>query len=214
MSELIDISVQIDDDLPTWPGSPGFDLHAVQRIEDGAEANVSRLDCGMHTGTHIDAPRHFVQNGASVEKIPLEATVGPAVVVRIPDSVRTITAKTLDEIAPSKNMDRILFKTFNSNLWREHGSIFQTEYTALAPDAAKWLIERGVCCVGIDYLSVQHFNDGPETHQILLNEEVVIIEGLNLTNVSPGPYHLLCMPLKIADAEAAPARAALRTITS
>jgi len=210
MSELIDISVPLDEDLPIWPDSPGFEVHPLQRIEDGAEANVSRLDCDVHTGTHIDAPRHFVQNGATIDEIPLDVMNGPVSVIRIRDAVTTITADMLNHIDLPREATRILFRTSNSKLWDKHGPTFQSEYTALAPDAAGWLVERGFRCVGVDYLSVQHYNAGPETHQILLEGGVVIIEGLILTEVPPGQYELLCLPLSISGVEAAPSRVALR----
>jgi len=212
MPELIDISVPLDENLPTWPGSPGFDLEPLQRMEDGAEANVSRLTCDVHTGTHIDAPRHFVANGKTVEQLPLDALVGPAVVARIPDEIDTITADVLRAAEIPRRAERLLLRTRNSDLWSSHPGSFQRDYVALAPDAAQWVVDHNIRCLGVDYLSVQHYADGPETHQILLQAEVVIVEGLDLSSVAPGSYELICMPLKLAGSDGAPARAGLRPL--
>ncbi|MCS3783579.1 cyclase family protein [Salinibacter ruber] len=210
MSNLIDISVSLDENLPTWPGSPGFELEPLQTREEGGQAMVSRLECDVHTGTHIDAPLHFIPDGSTIEQIPIEATVGTAVVVRVPDAVTTITASTLDELDIPKSTTRLLFHTKNSSFWSDYGSVFQAEYTALSPSAATWIVEHGIRCVGVDYLSVQHYEDGPETHEILLRGGIVIIEGLDLSGVSRGGYELLCLPVKIVGGDGAPARAALR----
>ncbi|MCS4193414.1 arylformamidase [Salinibacter ruber] len=210
MSDLIDISVSLDESLPIWPDSPGFELQPLQTREEAGQARVSRLACDVHTGTHIDAPYHFVPDGSTIEQLPIEATVGRAVVTRVPDAVTTITARTLDELGIPESTTRLLFRTKNSSFWSDYGSVFQAEYAALSPGAATWIVDHGIRCVGVDYLSVQHYEDGPETHQILLREGVVIIEGLDLSDVSPGDYELLCLPIKIAGSEGAPARAALR----
>lgn len=210
MSELIDISVSLDENLPIWPDSPGFELQPLQTREEDGPARVSRLACDVHTGTHIDAPFHFVPDGSTIEKLPIEATVGRAVVARISDAVTTITVSALDELDIPESTTRLLFRTNNSSFWNDHGSVFQAEYTALSPGAATWIVEHGIRCVGVDYLSVQHYEDGPETHEILLRGGVVIIEGLDLSDVAPGIYELLCLPVKIAGSEGAPARAALR----
>jgi len=214
MSELIDISVALDDDLPIWPGSPGFQLEALHQIAEGDEANVSKLTCDVHTGTHIDAPRHFVENGKTVEEIPLSVLVGPAVVVRVPDEVNTITASVLDELDIPSTTSRLLLHTRNSDLWSSHLGTFRHDYTALAPSASQWIVDHDIRCIGVDYLSVQHYGDGPETHQILLQGDVVIVEGLNLSGVEAGKYELLCMPIKLGGGEGAPARACVRFIRS
>jgi arylformamidase len=212
MSDLIDISVTIGEDLPVWPGSPGFRLEALERMDEGDEANVSQLTCDVHTGTHIDAPRHFVDDGKTVDQIPLDVLVGPAVVARVPDEIDTITAEVLEDLDIPDRTDRLLFHTRNSLLWSSYPSFFQRDYVALAPDAARWVVNSGIQCLGVDYLSVQHYDDGPETHQILLEGSVLIIEGLNLSSVPAGWWELFCLPIKIEGAEAALARAALRPL--
>jgi len=211
MSELIDVSVALDDELPIWPDSPGFQLEALQRMSDGAKVNVSKLICDVHTGTHIDAPRHFVEDGKTVEEIPLSVLVGPAIVLRVPDEVNTITAHVLDELGIPSTTSRLLLRTRNSDLWSTHPGTFRHDYTALAPSASRWIVDHDIRCVGVDYLSVQHYDDGPETHQTLLQGDVVIVEGLNLSGVEAGRYELLCMPAKLAESEGAPARVALRS---
>ena len=211
MPDLIDISVSLDEDLPTWPGSPGFSTEPIERIVDGADANVTKLICDVHTGTHIDAPRHFVSEGATVEQIPLDVLVGAATVARVPDEVGTITSAVLERLNIPDEAEKLLLHTSNSKLWDSHPGSFQHDYVALSPAAAHWVVDHGIRCLGVDYLSVQHYNDGPETHQTLLQNEVIIIEGLNLSGVSAGQYELLCMPVKLAGSDGAPARAALCT---
>jgi arylformamidase len=182
-------------------------------MSDGALANVSKLTCDVHTGTHMDAPRHFVREGDTVEDVSLDATVGAAYVARVPDDCSTITAATLEALDIPAGTTRLLLRTSNSLLWEQHGSSFQTDYVALAPDAATWVVDRGIACLGVDYLSVQHYDDGPETHQILLEHAVIIIEGLNLSSVAPGTYELIFLPLKLAGSDGAPGRAILRPLS-
>lgn len=212
MSDLIDISVPLDEDLPIWPGSPGFELDSLKRIEDGAEANVSRLTCDVHTGTHIDAPRHFVNDGISVDEIPLDVLVGPSIVVQVLGEVEAVTAEVLKHLNIPNDTDRLLLRTQNSTLWSSRPASFQRDYVALTPDAAQWVVDFGIQCLGVDYLSVQRYDDGPETHQILLQNNVVIIEGLNLKNAEPGKYELICMPIKLKGGDGAPARVGIRSL--
>jgi arylformamidase len=166
----------------------------------------------VHTGTHIDAPRHFVDDGMPADKIPLDVLVGPAVVARVPDEINTITAEVLDDLDISDDTDRLLLRTQNSTLWSSHPASFQRDYVALSPDAAQWVVDQGIRCLGVDYLSVQHYDDGPDTHQILLQSEIVIVEGLDLSGVESGKYELLCLPIKIQGGDGAPCRAALRSL--
>lgn len=210
MSELIDISVTLDEKLPTWPGSPGFRTEPIQRMETGAESNLTQLTCDVHTGTHVDAPRHFVSDGATVARIPLGVLVGPAFVAEVPNEVDTITARILDSLNIPEGTERLLLHTSNSKLWHSHAGSFQHDYVALAPGAAEWIVDHDIHCVGIDHLSVQHYDDGPDTHQILLREEVIIVEGLDLSGVDAGRYELICMPIKLDGSDGAPARVALR----
>lgn len=211
--ECIDISVALDGQLPTWPGSIGFQVEQLQRIGDGHEANVSRLDCDVHTGTHVDAPRHFIENGATVEQLALDNLVGPAVVAKA-TGVEVVSVEVLEGLSLPADTERLLLQTDNSKLWADRVSTFQKGYVALTAAAAQWVAEYDIRTIGVDYLSVQRYADGPETHQILLEAGVVIIEGLNLWDVEPGAYELICLPLKLAGAEGALARAVLRPLSA
>ena len=211
MSDLIDISLPLSADLPAWPGSSSFCLKRVKQLESGAQANVSRLKCEVHFGTHIDAPSHFINGAATVDEISLKTLIGPAVVAYLPDCP-AVCAKNLESLDLALGTERLLLRTANSLLWARKCKTFHREYVALTEDAARWIVARGIRLIGIDYLSVQRFNDGPEVHQILLQNGVVLLEGLNLDSVVPGDYELLALPLNLAGAEGAPVRAVLRSL--
>jgi arylformamidase len=207
MGEIIDISVRLCPEIPIWPDSIGFRSVRTMSLENGDPANVTRIDCDVHAGTHIDAPRHFVLDGRTVDEIPLDLLIGPATVVDYPGT-GVIPASFLSDIAIPGETRRLLIRTPNSRLWGE-GS-FNPGYAALSPDAAQWIVNRGVGLVGIDYLSIEPFGGGSEVHRILLDAGVVIIEGLDLSRVDAGGYELICLPLLIAGTEGAPARVVLR----
>ena len=209
MSQVIDISLQVRPGMPTWPDSVGIRLTRTLRLEAGDEANVSRLDCDVHVGTHVDAPWHFLPDGAPVEGLSLDALVGPCVVAHVPEAT-AITADVLDGLGLPPGTERLLFRTRNSMLWARDVAEFVREYVALTPDAASWVVARGIRLVGVDYLSVERYQDIPRAHRVLLGAGVAVVEGLNLADVVPGDYELLCLPLRLAGAEAAPARAVLR----
>jgi len=181
-------------------------LERYQSMEQGAEANLTRFAAGVHVGTHIDAPLHFLADGAPVDAIPLEQLIGPAEVISL-THVNAITAEVLTQAAIPADAQRLLFKTRNASLWREPA--FRRDYVAITPDGAEWLVTHGVRVVGIDYLSVAPFEDPVPTHRILLSAGVVLIEGLYLNEVPPGRYTLYCLPLRLQGAEGAPARAIL-----
>jgi arylformamidase len=161
--------------------------------------------CNVHTGTHIDAPLHHLPDGLSAADISLDALIGPAVVVDLSE-IDVVTAETLERLNLSASTQRLLLRTRNSRLWVEGVREFRTDYVALTADAAQWIVDHGIRLIGMDYLSVQRYHDGPETHLILLRAGVVIVEGLNLA----GEYELICLPLRLVGAEGAPARAILR----
>jgi arylformamidase len=190
--QIIDVSVPVRPGMITYPGDPEVRLERVSSIADGEVANLSRLDLGVHSGTHVDAPLHFVEGGASVETLPLDVLVGPCVVV-----------DGLDVAAVPRDAERVLFKTPNGRLWER--AEFSEDFVALDGEAARALVERGVRLVGIDYLSI----GDEEAHQALLGAAVVVIEGLDLREVDPGEYRLVCAPLKLEGAEGAPARVLL-----
>ena len=203
---IFDISIGIDENLPLWPGDPELRLHWAANIEQGDLVNLTELSMGIHTGTHIDAPLHFLPNGKPIDSLSLNVFVGEAQVVAIPQDVNLITVDILQDVCEI-NAARILFKTKNSQLWET--SKFQQDYVALEASAAQWLVDQGVQLVGIDYLSIAPFKDPAPTHETLLNNEVVIVESLDLRLVKPGIYTLICLPLKLVGREAAPARAIL-----
>lgn len=211
---IYDISVPISAATPTYPGDPGIEIRQWGAIAEGDAANVSLLHFGAHTATHVDAPAHFIEGASKVDALPLDQLIGPARVVLIPDDVRAIEASHLSAL-DLKEATRVLFKTRNSAFWSNTSSGFHKDFTYIAPDAASALVKQGVRLVGIDYLSVEKFQaERYETHHILLSSGIVIIEGLDLREVSAGNYELICLPLRIAGGtgDGAPARAVLRTV--
>jgi arylformamidase len=204
----IDISVPVRNGMVHWPGDPDFHIERAEDQEKGDVATVSRMSLGVHTGTHMDAPLHFIRNARSIDTMPLDATVGPARVIAIRDR-KSIKREELILHGISAG-ERLLFKTVNS----EHSwdsDRFDENFVFISQDGAKYLAERGVRTVGVDYLSVGGFReDGPETHHALLGAGIWVIEGLNLKGVEPGEYELVCLPLRLMGAEGSPARAILR----
>lgn len=205
---LIDITLTLSEKLPTWPGDPTIKLNKISRIQDGADANVTAMSMAVHAGTHVDAPHHFIDDGSSTEDIPLDLMVGPATVIDLPGR-GTITRKDLEQAAIPAYSTRLLLKTPNSKYWEERDYQFKKDFIALGADAAEYLVERGTTLVGVDYLSVAPFDDPVPTHQTLLKAGILIIESLNLSQVDAGDYSLLCLPLKIAGSDGAPARVLL-----
>jgi len=206
--ELYDISLTLSEYLPTWPGDPTIKLNRISKIQDGEMANVTQFSATVHVGTHIDAPDHFLDNGDSVEDIPLEYLVGPVQVVLIP-TLSHITEDDLKAASIPADTTRILFKTANSDIWAAGIMEFKEDYIGLNSSAAKYLVELGIKAVGVDYLSVAPFSDPGPTHMTLLENNILIIEGLDLSRIEPGEYTLLCLPLKIKNADGAPARVLL-----
>jgi arylformamidase len=206
---IIDISVPLHEGMALWPGSANFRLERTKSIERGDESNVSFLNCDLHAGTHIDAPLHFIEDGQSVDRIPLDILCGPVCVADL-TRVGKITKRELASIPLPEGTERLLFKTRNSGLW-EAGR-FDPNYVALTEDGARWIGEKGIRLVGIDYFSIQRYNDEPSVHRVLLGAGIVVLEGLNLADAQPGQYELICLPLKLLGAEGAPARAVLRNL--
>ena len=205
---LYDISLTYTEDLPTWPGDPTIQLKQISSIEDGEMANVTHLSMCAHSGTHVDAPDHFLGNGKTVESIPLELMIGPAAVVEIPAEGTITTADLISAQIPA-GIKRILLKTANSEVWAAGNMEFQEDFIAPDGEAAKYLVELGIEVIGVDYLSVAPFTDPEPTHKTLLEAGVFIIEGLDLSGVEPGEYTLYCLPLKIGGSDGAPARVLL-----
>lgn len=208
--QTYDITLTISNDLPIWPGDPPIRFERVQKLEEGAVANVTHVNLGAHVGTHIDAPYHFLGGqAATVEKIPLKILVGRVFVVQVQDEVDLITAALLEKMDIPPRTRRIILKTRNTRYWMQGEKAFQTNYVALSADAAQFLVNKGIKLVGIDYLSIAPYTDPIAPHTILLKAGVVIVEGLDLSQVSPGRYSLYCLPLKLLGSDGAPARVIL-----
>ena len=204
---IIDISVPIRADMPVYEGNPRVALHLEQSIAAGAEANVSSISMGVHSGTHVDAPFHFDDRGCAVEGLSLAAMIGEATVVDASSAEGHVDAATLRSLAIPPGCKRLLVKTRNSRLWAQRQ--FSTEYQGLTADGAAFLVERHVQLIGWDYLSVGPFGNGTETHRNLLRKGIVILEGIDLHDVEEGEYDLICLPLLLLGADGAPARAVL-----
>ena len=211
MENIIDITVPLTTEMPTWPGCKGIRITQTMRMDEGDSYNVSRLDCNLHTGTHVDAPSHFLQNGITVEKLPLDVLVGPSYVAHLPDAA-DITAVNLTDLNLPSGIERLLLHTRNSELWETKVTEFRKDFVALTHDAAQWIVDKGIRLIGVDYLSVQRYRDNARTHQILLGADTIALEGLNLSNVKSGFYELICLPLRLVGAEASPVRAILRQL--
>ena len=207
--KIYDISLTISPGMVVWPGDPAVRLERVNKMEEGANANVSHFAAGVHTGTHVDAPVHFVPGRNGVDSLPLDVLVGPCQVVELPDSVDVITAAVVQYAGLAPAVKRILFKTRNSAYWKTPDLPFQTGFVAVDESGAKELAARGIQLVGIDYLSIAPYKNSRPAHQALLNASVVILEGCNLSEVPAGYYRLVCLPLKLKDSDGSPARAIL-----
>ncbi len=205
-----DITLTISPELPTWPGDPKIHLERTSKIEEGSEANVTRMDIGVHTGTHVDAPYHFLgADTPTVDQIPLKLLTGRAYVLHLSDDIGLITKAVLERMEIPARTRRLLFKTRNSHYWQRRTHGFQTDFVGISADGAQNLVERGIKLVGIDYLSISPYQQSRPTHEILLKAGVVIVEGLDLSDVSQGRYNLYCLPLKLAGSDGAPARVIL-----
>jgi arylformamidase len=191
---IIDISLPIGPDTPVWPGDPPVLVEPVARVDAGDPADVSRLTLGTHTGTHVDPPAHFVPGAATVDVLPLDVLVGPAVVAQL--TAGPIDRAALESLALPEGSTRLLLKTGGDT-------------GALTSDGARWLVERGIRLVGADTLSIEPASDSYPVHQILLGAGVVIVEGLDLADAAAGSYQLVCLPLRILGGDGAPARAVL-----
>ncbi len=208
--KIYDVTVPISEQTPVYEGDPPVEITVANAIERGDAANVSRLCCGVHTATHVDAPNHFIEGARRVHELEFEKLIGRCRVVEIDEGVLAIQTEHVKNL---EGVERVLFKTRNSNFWNEMEKGFRKDFTYIAPDAAKALVNLGIKLVGIDYLSVEKFGaESFETHVTLLEKEVVIIEGLDLREVPAGDYELVCLPLKIVGGtgDGAPARVILR----
>jgi len=206
--KIHDVSLVLRPDMVTWPGEPPPRIEPLKRISRGDGNNVSIITLGDHTGTHVDPPLHFIEGGNTVDKLPLDALVGPCRVIGF-EGIEHISDNWLDAAGIPAGTERLLFKTRNSARWSDAKAPFTRDFTTLNASAATWCIDHRVKLVGIDYLSIEP--QGPEkagypVHMTLLRAGVVIIETLDLRGVEPGNYELICAPLKILNGDGAPAR--------
>ncbi len=203
---IYDVSMSIIEGMVSWPGDGPVKIERIKSMADGDRLNLSRLAMSAHTGTHIDAPSHFVDGAGGIDTLSPSLLVGSALVVEIP-GIREIRKEDLEQANISEGVTRLLLKTDNVDLLK--GNRFNESYVHLTGDGAQYLVGRKVKLVGIDYLSVAEYGKGDEVHRTLLTEGVVIIEGLDLRGVPAGMYMMAALPLKIAGADGAPARVVL-----
>ena len=205
---LIDVSMDIEDGMIHWPTDPAVSIKHYSNIKDGKSSNNSEICFGTHTGTHIDAPRHFIDDGTGIDKLSLETLTGDCRVIDAGGDIKCITG---DFLAGKKikNGERLLFKTKNSLWINAKDKNFHEDYVYVAADAAKYMTEKGVIMVGVDYLSVEGYHIGHDTHKTLLEAGIVVIEGLNLYGVEPGDYKITALPIKIKNSDGAPSRVVL-----
>ncbi|HFE63867.1 MAG TPA: cyclase family protein [Caldithrix sp.] len=212
MNRIYDVTLPLHNALPVWPGDPISEISRAASIEAGEKINLSRINASLHWGTHIDAPYHLNAEGWTIDQIPVEILIGAAKVVEIPGTAK-ITADHLRG-KNLKGVERVLFKTRNSQFWNEELLHFHRDFTAFSTDAAHFLLENGCRLIGIDYLSIDLFEaEDLPVHKILYARNVVAIEGLDLRKVPAGDYQLLCLPLKIPGGDGAPAKVLLHTVT-
>jgi len=205
--EILDVSIPIRTRMPIWPGNAGVAMRRVEAIADGAVANVSAVDLGAHTGTHVDAPNHFLEGEPGVDTVALEPLIGDAVVVDATAVQKTVDAAAVAALGVPAGTDRVLLKTRNSQLWERDE--FSDDIVALDESGARALLDLGVRLIGIDYLSI----GDPGAHRALLGARTAVVEGLDLRAVAPGPYRLICLPLKLVGSDGGPARAVLLRTT-
>lgn len=206
---IYDVTVVISDTVPIYAGDPTVSFIAAKSIGAGDSANVSQITLGVHTATHVDAPNHFIDGARRVHELDPKKLIGPCRVVQVPDDVIAIEPEHVGDL---NGTTRVMFKSRNSQFWAEPERGFRKDFTYITPETAKFLVDRGIVLVGIDYLSIEKSGSpGHPVHVTLLEKEIVILEGLDLRAVRPGDYELICMPLKYdgANGDGAPARTML-----
>lgn len=206
---IYDITVGIHPGMATYPGDPEVKVWPLKSQAAGKTSNVSAVQLGSHTGTHLDAPAHFFSDKATADQVPLNLLMGPARVFEF-EVAESIGQRHLEHL-PLAGVERVLLKTRNSRYWDEDG--FRPDFVYLTADGARFLVDAGVRLVGIDYLSIEKFGDkAAPVHRLLLDRGVALIEGLNLAGVPTGDYELICLPLKLLGVDGAPVRAVLRVL--
>ncbi len=211
---FLDISVELIPGMPVWPGDDEVATHPASRIATGDHSNVTNLRHTSHTGTHLDAPWHFIDEGKKLDTILLDRLIGECVVRDFTSLEANIEATDLEAAGIPDATTRLLLRTRNSALWQKSTHPFNTEFIGVNPSGARWLVGHGIDLIGIDYLSIEPFAGDGETHLILLGAEMVIVEGLDLRYVEPGMYRLICLPLRLGQMDGAPCRVVLERETS
>jgi arylformamidase len=204
--KIHDITVTISETTPIYKGDPGVELSSFKAIGRGDSANVSHVAFGVHTATHVDAPNHFIDGAKRVHELDPNKLVGPCRVIEVPEDVTAIEPVHLGDI---NGVERVLFKTKNSEFWSTPETGFRTDFAYITPATAHMLVENGVVLVGIDYLSIEKSGSpGHPVHITLLDNETVILEGIDLRNIDAGDFEVICAPLKYdgATGDGAPAR--------
>ena len=204
-----DISLNLSAETVRWVAAPPLELHERRRMSRGDAVNASALTVSVHAGTHVDAPFHFLPDGAGIDALPLETFIGPALVHAV-EAERYITAEHVAAI-PLEGATRVLFKTRNSRLLRQPE--YDPDFVAFSVEAARALVARGVVLVGLDYLSIAHADEQVPVHRAFLDHGVVLLEGVDLSEIAPGRYELICFPLRLRGLDGAPCRAVLRDLT-
>jgi arylformamidase len=206
---IIDITIPLSERTPVWEGDKGVSIDRVAKIEEGRDFNVSRIELGVHAGTHIDSPFHLLDGGNTVDQIPLETLIGTVQVVQVASEYDVINEKCLKKLDLDPTIDRVLFKTSNSNYWETDPYAFNKEFVALNTGGAQYLADHGIRLVGVDYFSVSAFDDLIPPHVILLERGIVLLENIDLRQVVPDIYTLICLPIKLIGTDGAPVRAIL-----
>lgn len=208
---IYDVTIPINIETPVWTGDKEVSIRRDRAIAAGADYNVSLLEMGVHTGTHMDAPYHLSDAGRTVDQIPLEQLIGQAQVVVVPPEIESIDANFLTNCGLGKDIQRVLFKTRNSKFWNDQPLRFREDFVGVEASGARWLVEKGIVLAGIDWFSISPMRDLKTPHEILLQGGAVILENLDLRKVPAGSYELICLPLKLTGTDGAPVRAILRS---
>ena len=206
-----DLSLKLSAETVRWVGSPPFEMMERRRTARGDHNNSSAASMSVHSGTHLDAPFHFIDGGATIDQMPVEHFVGPALVYAVEETGRYITKEHVAGI-PLQGESKVLFKTRNSELL--HQKDYEPDFVAFSVEAAEALVERGVKLVGLDYLSIAHADEQIPVHRAFLDHDVILLEGIDLSAVLPGHYELMCFPIRLAGSDGAPCRAVLRDLPS
>ena len=207
--EIYDISIPLNDETPVWEGDRGVSISHPESITEGDDFNVSRMEMGVHAGTHIDAPKHLFDDGYTVDQIDLKHLIGPVQVLEIPENISIIEPRHLEDHGYQREVKRILLKTANSNYWLSDPFSFHKEFAAINKECAEMFAKDEFFLVGIDYFSISPFSNLKPPHEILLKSRITILENANLSEIDAGIYNLICLPMRITDTDGSPVRAVL-----